>query len=218
MGGLGIFKFSEKCKHGYDASKKVSKPLTNLIIQQSEKLPSLTEILELRAEVPKSKSNRLNNLLNEVENTLMPEQNRAVQQVKQKGTSNWLNVLPLEDHGFTLTKGDFRDALALHYNKPLRSLPLNCLCGQKLNVIHALNCKKGGFVTIGHNNMDDFEANLLRIVNNDVEVEPQLQQVDNEQFNGLKEDNARPDIRAKGVWRNAQIAYFDVRVTNVNSD
>ena len=218
MGGLGIFKFSEKCKHGYDASKKVSKPLTNLIIQQSEKLPSLTEILELRAEVPKSKSNRLNNLLNEVENTLMPEQNRAVQQVKQKGTSNWLNVLPLEDHGFTLTKGDFRDALALHYNKPLRSLPLNCLCGQKLNVIHALNCKKGGFVTIGHNKMDDFEANLLRIVHNDVEVEPQLQQVDNEQFNGLKEDNARPDIRAKGVWRNAQIAYFDVRVTNVNSD
>ena len=199
MGGLGIFKFSEKCKHGYDASKKVSKPLTNLIIQQSEKLPSLTEILELRAEVPKSKSNRLNNLLNEVENTLMPEQNRAVQQVKQKGTSNWLNVLPLEDHGFTLTKGDFRDALALHYNKPLRSLPSNCPCGQKLNVTHALNCKKGGFVTIRHNNIYDFEANLLRIVHNDVEVEPQLQQVDNEQFNGLKEDNARPDIRAKGV-------------------
>ena len=42
--------------------------------------------------------------------------------------------------------------------------------------------------------------------------------MDNEQFNGLKEDNARLDIRAKGVWRNAQNAYFDVRVTNVNSD
>ena len=63
-----------------------------------------------------------------------------------------------------------------------------------------------------------FEANLLCIVHNDVEVEPQLQQVDNEQFNGLKEDNARPDIRAKGVWRNAENAYFDARVTNVNSD
>ena len=47
MGGLGISNFSEKCKHDYDASKKVSKPLTNLIIQQSEKLPSLTETLEL---------------------------------------------------------------------------------------------------------------------------------------------------------------------------
>ena len=42
--------------------------------------------------------------------------------------------------------------------------------------------------------------------------------MDNEQFNGVKDDNARPEIRAKGVWRNAQNAYFDVRVTNVNSD
>ena len=51
MGGLGISNFSEKCKHDYDASKKVSKPLTNLIIQQSEKLPSSTKTLELRVEV-----------------------------------------------------------------------------------------------------------------------------------------------------------------------
>ena len=169
----------------------------------------------------------------------MPEQNRAVQQAKQKGTSSWLNVLPLEDHGFTLTKGEFRDELALRYNKTLRSLPSNCPCGQKFNVTHALNCKKGGFMIMRHNNIRDFEANLLRIVHNDVEVEPQLQQVDNEQFNGLKEDNARPDIRAKGVWRNAQRcmekcskvygkthkgvwrnaqnAYFDVRVVNSDS-
>ena len=147
----------------------------------------------------------------------MLEQNRAVQQAKQKGASSWLNVLPFEDHGFTLTKGEFRDAIALRYNKPLRSLPSNCPCGQKFNVTHALNCKKGSFVIMRHNNIRDFEANLLRIVLNDVEVEPQLQQVHNEQFNGFKEDNARLDIRAKGVWRNAENAYFDVRVTNVNS-
>ena len=30
------------------------------------------------------------------------------------------------------------------------------------------------------------EVNPLRIVHNDVNVEPQLQQVDNEQFHGLK--------------------------------
>ena len=63
MGGLGTSNFPEKCSHDYDASKKVSKPLTNLIIQQSEKLPSSTETLELRAEVQRSKNDRLNNLL-----------------------------------------------------------------------------------------------------------------------------------------------------------
>ena len=89
IGGLSSSNFSEKCKHDYNASKKVSKPLTNLTSQQSEKLPSLTETLELRAEVPKSKSDRLKNLLHEVENTLMPEQNKQnKQQAKQKGTSS----------------------------------------------------------------------------------------------------------------------------------
>ena len=110
----------------------------------------------------------------------MPEQNRAVQQVKQKSASSWLNVLPLEDHGFTLTKGEFRKALALRYNKPLRSLASNCPCGQKFNVTHVFNCKKEGFVIMRHNNICDSEANLLGIVQNDVDVEPQLQQVDNE--------------------------------------
>ena len=175
----------------------------------------MTETLELRTEVQKSKNDRLNNLLHEVENTLMPEQNRAAKQAKQKDASSWL--ISLEDHGFTLTKGEFRDALALRYNKPLYSLPSNCPCGQKFNVTHALNCKKGGFVTMRHNNIRDFEANLIRIMQNDVEVESQLQQVENEHFNGLKEDYARPDIRAKGVLRNAQNAY-DVRATNINSD
>ena len=175
----------------------------------------MTETLELRAEVQKSKNDRLNNLLHEVENTLMPEQNRATKQAKQKDASSWL--ISLEDHGFTLTKGEFRDALALRYNKPLYSLLSNCPCGQKFNVTHALNCKKGGFVTMRHNNIRDFEANLIRIMQNDVEVESQLQQVENEHFNGLKEDYARPDIRAKGVLRNAQNAY-DVRATNINSD
>ena len=175
----------------------------------------MTETLELRAEVQKSKNDRLNNLLHEVENTLMPEQNRAAKQAKQKDASSWL--ISLEDHGFTLTKGEFRDALALRYNKPLYSLLSNCPCDQKFNVTHALNCKKGGFVTMRHNNIHDFEANLIRIMQNDVEVESQLQQVENEHFNGLKEDYARPDIRAKGVLRNAQNAY-DVRATNINSD
>ena len=79
MGGLGISNFSEKCKHDYDALKKASKLLTNLIIQQSEKLTSLTETLDLREEAQKSKTDRLNNILHEVKNTLMSEQNRAVQ-------------------------------------------------------------------------------------------------------------------------------------------
>ena len=70
---------------------------------------------------------------------------------------------------------------------------------------------------IRHNNIRDFEANLLKKVCSDVETEPQLQAMNGEGINGLTGDNAKPDIRARGVWRNGQNAYFDVRITNTNS-
>jgi len=49
--------------------------------------------------------------------TLSDPTKRAVEQAKERGASNWLSTLPLEDQGFTLNKGEFRDALAIRYNK-----------------------------------------------------------------------------------------------------
>ena len=145
---------------------------------------------------------------------------RVIKQAQEKGagTGSWLSVIPLEDQGFTLTKSEFRDSLALRYNRPLRGLPSKCPCGQKFDINHALNCKKGGFVIIRHNTIRDFEANLLRKVYTDVETEPCLQPVNGEQVVGLTGDEARPDVRARGVWRNGQNAYFDIRVTNTSSN
>ena len=67
-----------------------------------------------------------------------------------------------------------------------------------------------------HNNIRDFEANLLRKICNDVEIEPALQPLEGENVTGLTGDEARPDIRARSLWRNGQNAFLDVRVTNVN--
>ena len=125
--------------------------------------------------------------------------------------------MPLEDQGFTLNKGEFRDALSIRYNNKLRGLPSKCPCGQAFDINHAMNCKRGGLVTIRHNNIRDFEANLLKQVCNDVECEPPLQPLEGEQIAGLTGDEARPDIRARGFWRPGQNAFFDIRVTNINS-
>ena len=38
-----------------------------------------------------------------------------------------------------------------------------------------MNCKRGGFIIMRHNDIRDFEANLLKRVRNDVEIEPPLQ-------------------------------------------
>ena len=59
-----------------------------------------------------------------------------------------------------------------------------------------------------------FEAVILSKTVNDVETEPELQPVTGEIIEGLSENALRPNIRARGVWRASQNAFFDVRVTN----
>jgi len=53
-----------------------------------------------------------------------------------------------------------------------------------------------------------------------VEVEPHPQPLDNEQFNlrsAVASPEARLDMKAGGFWSRGVTAFFDVRVTHVNS-
>ena len=100
----------------------------------------------------------------------------------------------------------------------LKGLPSKYPCGQTFNMTHALNCKTGGFITIRHNRVRDFEAQLLTEICNDVEIEPPLQPLEGEIINGLTGVNAKPDVRARGFWREGQKVFFNVRITNTNSE
>ena len=40
---------------------------------------------------------------------------KAVGLAKEKGASTWLTVLPLKEHGFSLHRAAFHDAMALRY-------------------------------------------------------------------------------------------------------
>ena len=146
------------------------------------------------------------------------QQKRLLTQAQEKGASSWLTVLPLIEHGFVMNKSEFRDALCLKYGKSLKNLPSKCACGNDFNATHAMNCHRGGYVIIRHNEIRDFEGQLLKKVCTDVEIEPKLQQVSNEVVNSLSGDGCHPDVRARGFWRRGQNAFFDVKVTNINSD
>ena len=53
-----------------------------------------------------------------------------------------------------------------------------------------------------------------------VQVEPHLQPLDNEVMNlrsATTSSNARLDVKAGGFWSRRETAFFDVRVTHVNS-
>ena len=131
--------------------------------------------------------------------------------------SSLLGVLPLAEFGFTLIKGEFRDALSFRHRKPLKGLPAMRPCDQMRTVTHALNCKKGGFAAMPHNNLMDSEADMLSKIVNGVEEEPELQPFTGEIIEGLSRNASRPDIRPRGVWRPGQNAFFNVRVTNTHS-
>ena len=128
---------------------------------------------------------------------------RAMDLAQEKGASSWLTSLPLEEFGFTLHKGAFRDAIALRYGWQPSYSPSNCACGTNFSVEHALSCPKGGFPTIRHNEIRDLTANLMTEVCHDVCVEPILQPVTGEVFSNataIADDGARLDIAANGFW------------------
>ena len=78
-------------------------------------------------------------------------------------------------------------------------------------------CKKGGFIIQRHNELRDLEADLLSMVCNDVEIEPQLQDVTGEQLSSLAKE-ARLDIHARGFWEQHQSAFFDIHVCHPNAE
>ncbi len=54
-------------------------------------------------------------------------------------------------------------------------LPSHCICGRQFTVEHALNCPRGGFPSIRHNEIRDITADLLSEVCHSVGTEPNLQ-------------------------------------------
>ena len=81
-------------------------------------------------------------------------------------------------------------------------------------------CQRGGFIIQRHNELRDLKAGMLRIVCNDVEVEPVLQEVTGETLNhgANKASDASLDIHSRGFWERQRSAFLDVRVYHPNAD
>ena len=139
----------------------------------------------------------------------------------ETSASSWLTALPVEEHGFALHKGAFRDAICLRYGWHPSGLPSICACSKTFTVEHAMNCPTGGFPTIRHNELRDFTASLLSEVCHDVSVEPQLQPLTGETFplaSANVKDGARLDVAASGFWGSRhQKVFLDVKVFNPNA-
>ncbi|XP_065182324.1 fibrillin-3-like [Sycon ciliatum] len=125
------------------------------------------------------------------------------------------NIYGSYEHGFHLSKQEFRDGLALRYDWPLLDVPTKCAFGVLFSTAHAMCCPRGGFPTIRHNEVRDMVGELLTEVCHAVAIEPQLAPLSGEVFTAASTntaEDARADVRARGFWTRAQDAFFDVRV------
>ena len=167
--------------------------------------------MNIKNSIQSMRSSLLNEVSSSVCESLSNDLQYAMDLAQEKGASNWLTTLPIREHGFTLHKGDFRDALALRYG--WTRCPSHCPCGTSFSVEHALSYPKGGFPTIRHNEVHDLSAGLMSQVCHDVGIEPVLQPLNGEEFVGASticENDARLDIVARGFWlARGEHSFFD---------
>ena len=220
FGGLGIIDPCRQSTTNNNASEKITAPLVALILQQSHTYSSETKAEQLRARKDTRTLCRQQEAkaAAELKDKLPSNLQKALTVSAEKGASSWLSTLPIEEHGFTLHKGAFKDALCLRYGWRPTHLPSHCIYGRQFTVEHALNCPRGGFSSIRHNEIRDITAELLSEICHSVGTEPNLQPVTEEQLThrtANREDGARLDIVAESFWgRDRQCAFFDVWVFN----
>ena len=216
MGGLGLSNPTINADLEFEASKKVTTPLVQLITKQSMAFESdPTQNNPLVREVKKKKIEQMELESKRLHDTVDVSVKRLIECAAEPGASTRLNTLPIEEHGFLLVKSSFRDALCLRYGWPIPGICTRCACGSPFSIDHAMICHKGGFLTLWHNEVRDVIAELLSQTCHCVSIEPRLQPLHNEQFpfqSANRDEEARVDIRASDFWCKGQEAFFDVRV------
>lgn len=220
FGGLGIVAPDSLPSVEFSASLYVTAPLRSLILSQDFNYSADIRCSQFsrKLEIKQSKTTNLSTLSKELLSKLTLRLQRAVSLAQEKGASSWLTALPIQEHGFSLHKTAFHDALALRYGWLPSRTPSHCACGSSFSVDHALSCPKGGFPSIRHNEVRDLTADLLSEVCHDVEVEPNLQPLNDETFQyktSNTQDGARLDISMNGFWGGRyEKCYTDIRVFN----
>ena len=135
---MGIEELSVKAPKQYEISKKFTRPLVTTTIAQSNTIPDTGEQQTLINEAKLEKTQKLQERSKQIEEALPISTRHVIKQTKMVGASNWLNAITLAEHGFNLSKGEFRDALALRVNHSIKGLPITCPCGQRFDITHAM--------------------------------------------------------------------------------
>ena len=141
-------------------------------------------------------------------------------------TGAWLTAMPDRLNGTELAADEFRDSLRLRLGLSPIGLPTSCDgCNQRFTVEHALSCKKGGLITLRHNDVaaewhhlcgQAFTASAVSdepLIHTSRAAQagtaaPRVTQVDPE---------LRGDVAVHGFWKRGITTIFDARITDTDA-
>ena len=219
LGGMGITNPTMSSEE-FDASTKITQNLTEIIVNQENDFSNYNqEEVQKRVKDVKSRKERMmEDELRQIEEVVDERTKRILALAQEKGSGAWLTALPIQALGYTLNKQEFRDSICLRYGWNIPNTPNFCQCGEKNNIDHTLNCKKGGYVALRHNRVRDLEADLMKEVCHNVQVEPELLPIANDgSRQGNRAEKARLDVAGVGVWGAYEKTFLDIRIMHPNS-
>ena len=217
LGGIGIKIPHECAEFEYQSSRKVTESLVQKIIDGKTDDNDNTQT---KQQIKTERNKRYEETLEHLRGEMNYHQKRQNEANRETGSYNWLTTLPIKELGYNFKKEEFWDAVRIRYNWDLPRLPSECACGNKFDLSHAISCKKGGFISIRHNEIRDITALLLKEVCHDVKKEPMLMAVNNENLReptAIRGNEARLDVSASGFWVKGQRVFCDVRVFDPNA-
>ena len=135
--------------------KKVTRPLVKVMIAQINTIPDKDEQQTLINEAKLKKAQGLQERSKQIDKALPISVRQVIRQIKTVCPSNRLNAIVLDEHGFNLSKGEFRDALVPRFKYDIKDLPSRCPFTQRFDIIHAMNCNCRLVVFLRNNDIRD---------------------------------------------------------------
>ena len=140
LGGLGIPFLKDEATQQYAASLSLTSPHVESIVAQDVELRerncNMKTQNQLRSQLMSAKAERLKVKAVAVYEALPPDSKRFMKQSQDKGASSWVNVIPLEDEGFNVSKEELLDSLRIRLGTsttfPSHRIPglpcVTCVC------------------------------------------------------------------------------------------
>ena len=115
LGGLRIPDLVSHSSKDYSDSIQLTSPLSELILLQKSDYSweALDAQLSVKQAICREREATMRSVAEVIKAAASDSLRHAMALAQEKGASNWLTSLPLDEFGFSLHKGAFRDALAL---------------------------------------------------------------------------------------------------------